>query len=367
MGASIGKAASSGTAMPTDHEPTASSLKAELAELRLQVAELQQVEGHLRRAEQLTQDALRYADDVLQTVREPLLVLDGDLRVRTANRSFFDTFRRTPSETIGCHLYELGGREWDLPRLRTLLEEILPEDTQLVDFEVEADFRGIGHKVMLLNAARIESRGVASTTILLAIEDTTERRRTEQDLLAVAITDGLTGLYNRRALFALAAKVLERSRREQVGCRLAFIDLDDLKGINDRLGHSEGDRALIDTAGILRNTFRESDIIARYGGDEFVVVPVGTPGDDPGSVVTRLERAIAAHNQDGGRPYTLLVSVGIADWDAARGGSLERLIAEGDAAMYREKWRRRRESKSPSSTIKSAGLADPDRKAPSTH
>lgn len=334
-----------GTAMPTPQEPTASSPEAELAELRLQVAELRQMEGHLRRAEQLAQDALRYADDVLHTVREPLLVLEGDLRVRTANRSFFDTFRRTPSETIGCHLYELGGREWDLPRLRTLLEDILPEDTHLADFEVEADFRDIGHRVMLLNAARIESRGLTSTTILLAIEDITERKRAEQDLLAVAITDELTGLYNRRALFALAAKVLERSRREKVGCRLAFLDLDNLKGINDRHGHSEGDRALIEVAGILRKTFRESDIVARYGGDEFVVVPVGAPGDDPRGVATRLRSAVTVYNQNSGRPYTLHVSMGLADWDPAGGRSLEQLIAEGDAAMYREKRRRRLEDK----------------------
>jgi diguanylate cyclase (GGDEF)-like protein len=325
-----------------DKNRTASPL--DLAELRLRVAELEQIEGSLRLAEERALDALRYAEDILQTVHEPLLVLDSDLRVRSANRSFFDTFRRTPTETIGCHLYELGGREWDVPRLRTLLEDILPENARLADFEVEADFRDIGHKVMLLNAARVERRGIAPTTILLAIEDVTERKRAEQDLLAVAITDGLTGLYNRRGLFVLASKVLERLRRERVGCRLLFIDLDDLKGINDRLGHSQGDRALIDAADILRRTFRESDIVARYGGDEFVVVPAGAPGDDPQAVIARLTAAIAAHNRDGGRPYALSVSVGSADWDPVVALSFERLIAEGDASMYREKRRRRRES-----------------------
>jgi len=225
-----------------------------------------------------------------------------------------------------------------------LLEVILAEDTHLTDFEVEADFRDIGHKVMLLNAARIERRAIAPTTILLAIEDITERKRTENDLLAVAITDGLTGLYNRRGLFALAAKVLERSRRDRVGCRLLFIDLDDLKGINDRLGHSAGDRALIDAAGVLGHTFRESDIVARYGGDEFVVIPAGAPSDDSRTVVARLLAALAAHNRDGGRPYTLSVSVGIADWDPVAAPTFERLIAEGDAAMYREKRRRARDA-----------------------
>jgi diguanylate cyclase (GGDEF)-like protein/PAS domain S-box-containing protein len=327
-----------------EEKPTASPLGVDLAELLRRVGELERIEGELRLAEERALDALRYAEDILQTVREPLLVLDSDLRVRSANRSFFDTFRRTPAETIGCHLYELGGREWDLPRLRTLLEDILPEDAHLTDFEVEADFRDIGHKVMLLNAARIDRHVIAPTTILLAIEDITDRKRTEQDLLAVAITDGLTGLYNRRGLFALAAKVLERSRRERVGCRLLFIDLDGLKGINDRHGHSEGDRALIDTANVLSHTFRESDIVARYGGDEFVVVPAGAPNDDSRAVTARLTAALAAHDRDSGRPYALSVSVGIADWDPVAGSTFERLIAEGDAAMYREKRRRRRES-----------------------
>ena len=340
--------------MPTDNNKgAASSLEAEVAALRLLVAALQQVQQDLCSAEQRAQEALRYAEEIVETVREPLLVLDGDLRVRSANRSFFDTFRRTPSETLGSHLYELGEREWDLPRLRSLLEDILPEDTRLADFEVEGEFRGIGHKVMLLNASRIERRDAGTTTILLAIEDITERRRTEHDLQADAITDGLTGLYNRRGFHALAAKVLERSRRDQTGCRLLFLDLDGLKGINDRFGHSEGDRALRDAAGVISRTFRESDIIARHGGDEFVVMAAGAPGDDPCDMVARLEAALAAHNRDSGRPYALSLSAGIADWDPAADRSLERLIAEGDAAMYREKRRRRRASATPSTPTRS--------------
>ena len=127
-------------------KPTAPTPGVDLAELlRRRVAELERIQGELRLAEERALDALGYAEDILQTVREPLLVLDSDLRVRSANRSFFDTFRRTPSETIGCHLYELGGREWDVPRLRTLLEDILPEDAHLADFESKP-FRNVDYK-----------------------------------------------------------------------------------------------------------------------------------------------------------------------------------------------------------------------------
>jgi len=83
----------------------------DLAELFRRVAELEGIEAELRLAEERAVEALRYAEDILQTVREPLIVLDGDLRVRSANRSFFDTFRQIPSETIGRHLYDLGERE----------------------------------------------------------------------------------------------------------------------------------------------------------------------------------------------------------------------------------------------------------------
>ena len=122
-------------------------------------------------------DALACLRSVFDTVREPLLVLDGRFQVRSANRSFYRTFRVSPPDTEGRLLYELGNGQWDIPRLRTLLEEILPHDTAFDDFEVEHDFPEIGRKVMLLNARRLRQEG--GELILLALEDVTERRRVE--------------------------------------------------------------------------------------------------------------------------------------------------------------------------------------------
>jgi PAS domain S-box-containing protein len=120
-------------------------------------------------------------DDIVDTVREPLLILTGDLRVRRANRSFYQTFKVTPEETEGRLLYGLGNRQWDIPALRTLLEEILPQNSAFNDHEVAHDFEAIGHKVMLLNARRIHREGHSSEFILLAIEDITERQRAEDE------------------------------------------------------------------------------------------------------------------------------------------------------------------------------------------
>jgi len=116
-----------------------------------------------------------YAENIVATVREPLVLLDKEMRVISASRSFFKTFKVTPEETKGKRLYELGNRQWDIPKLRKLLEEILPKSATFNDFEVTHEFKTIGKKTMLLNARRIYGEGNNIQMILLAIEDTTER------------------------------------------------------------------------------------------------------------------------------------------------------------------------------------------------
>jgi PAS domain S-box-containing protein len=130
-----------------------------------------------RRAVRGVEDARAFAEGIVETVREPLLVMEADLRVKTANRSFYQTFRVTPSETEGRSLFELGNRQWDISRLRELLEEILPRDSHFNGFEVDHVFEGIGRRAMVLNARSLRSVGGGTGMILLAIEDATEQRR----------------------------------------------------------------------------------------------------------------------------------------------------------------------------------------------
>jgi PAS domain-containing protein len=120
------------------------------------------------------------AESILETVRESLVLLTADLRVELANRSFYETFVATPEQTIGCHFYDLGNGQWDIPKLRLLLEEILPMHAELHDFEVEHDFPTIGPKVMRLNARHLIQSEGGGAFILLAIEDITEKRALER-------------------------------------------------------------------------------------------------------------------------------------------------------------------------------------------
>ena len=128
------------------------------------------------------QDAREYAENIVETVREPLVVLNSELKVLTANHSFYDTFKVVPEETIGHFIYDLGNRQWDIPGLRVLIEEILPQDTVFNGYEVEHDFVDIGRKIIVLNARQIFRENIGSHIILLAMEDITERKRTEEAL-----------------------------------------------------------------------------------------------------------------------------------------------------------------------------------------
>jgi len=166
--------------------PEVKELQARLdaAERRLQEAnELLQAQiAERKRTEETFEKAQKYTDGIMETIREPLLVLASDLRVLSANRSFYDTFKVTLKETTGNLIYNLGNRQWDIPGLRTLLEDILTKNNKFDNYEVEHVFSDIGHKIMLLNARRIIQKEIGSQMILLAIEDITERREIENGL-----------------------------------------------------------------------------------------------------------------------------------------------------------------------------------------
>jgi len=131
-----------------------------------------------------SEDAAReYAESVINTVREPLIVLNQDLRVVTASRSFYEVFKVNPEETMGQLIYDLGNKQWDIPKLRELLETILPEKTTFDNYEVEHDFTDIGRRIMLLNARQIERASGKERIILLAIDDITEKKKLERDVV----------------------------------------------------------------------------------------------------------------------------------------------------------------------------------------
>jgi len=131
--------------------------------------------------ERVVEEARAYAEEIIETVREPLLVLNEDLRVISANKSFYDTFQVSPEESEKELIYDLGNQQWDIPKLRVLLEDILPKNTKFEAYEVEHDFETIGKRIMVLNARKIYRETNNSQMILLAIEDITDRRKAEKE------------------------------------------------------------------------------------------------------------------------------------------------------------------------------------------
>jgi two-component sensor histidine kinase len=127
------------------------------------------------------EDAFALAQAIVDTVREPILVFDKDLRVIAASRSFYSAFKVSFQETQGRLLYELGNGQWDIPGLRLLLEKIIPERGVMEDYEVEHEFPDLGHRTMRLNARQVFYEGGADTTILLGIEDVTGQRASERE------------------------------------------------------------------------------------------------------------------------------------------------------------------------------------------
>jgi PAS domain S-box-containing protein len=134
------------------------------------------------RTPQQVQEALDYAENIVSTIREPLLVLDNNLQIITASKSFYLTFSVSPVETEGKLIYEVGNGQWNIPRLRELLETILPKNTSFENYEVDHEFPDLGRRIMLLNARRIHNGVDKTQKILLAIDDITDRKRIEYEM-----------------------------------------------------------------------------------------------------------------------------------------------------------------------------------------
>jgi diguanylate cyclase (GGDEF)-like protein len=161
-----------------------------------------------------------------------------------------------------------------------------------------------------------------------------------EEMRNLALRDELTGLYNRRGFFALIEHQLKLAKRKKTGMFLLYADLDDLKSINDTWGHREGDVALIETAKILRKNYRESDVIARIGGDEFVIFPAGTSDDDSEKILDRLHSAFLHHCAQSSPVYKLSISAGISFYNPDAPCSVDELLALGDASMYERKMKK---------------------------
>ncbi|MEW6186161.1 MAG: PAS domain S-box protein [Thermodesulfobacteriota bacterium] len=229
-------------------------------------------------------------------------------------------------------------------------EFIHPEDRELVFTRYRE--RLSGHEVPQVYSFRIidkdgNVRWVEINSVLMDwgrrpatlnfLDDITQRKAMEDQLQKMSVQDELTGLYNRRGFLTLSEQQFRLEERRRQPMILFFADLDNMKMINDNLGHQEGDQALRSTAQILKETFRESDIIARIGGDEFAVLALETAGVNSEFLILRLEKELEHFNKKGSRPFRLSLSIGLAGYDPERPVSLDALLAEADRRMYEQK------------------------------
>ncbi len=172
---------------------------------------------------------------------------------------------------------------------------------------------------------------------MMSCDDITEQKRLEQQLHTMSLTDELTGLYNRRGFITLSGQQLKIAERTKKDMLLFFADLDRMKHINDTLGHRAGDMALVETAAVLKEVFRESDIIGRMGGDEFAILAIDTTDEAREVLIDRLQNTLDNYNKPEGRNYQLSLSTGIAHYDPEAPSTLDELMTQADTLMYEEK------------------------------
>ncbi len=207
---------------------------------------------------------------------------------------------------------------------------IYPVEMQEVELSHEGNTRFAEMRVSLLDHG-----------VIVQMRDVTKHVQAREAWHALSMVDELTALYNRRGFLSLAQRQLKMVSRIEGELCLLYADFDGLKTINDLLGHREGDQALIDIASLLRETFRDSDILARIGGDEFAVLAIGAIGESSTLLMKRLQDKLDSFNAQGKRAYPLSLSIGVSCYSLTHPCSLEELIHRADTLMYIQKRSRR--------------------------
>ena len=167
------------------------------------------------------------------------------------------------------------------------------------------------------------------------------QKTTQEEMDAIAITDELTGLHNRHGFMPLAEQYLKSLKRDNYITYILYADIDSMKYINDTYGHQEGDSVIKTVADILKEIYRESDMVARIGDDEFVVVPVGFTESGVELINNRLQEKLDEVNSAAGKEYTISISYGLAEYNPESPCSVEDLLAQAEKLMYKQKKEKR--------------------------
>lgn len=281
-------------------------------------------------AEQLLQESENNLRALLNAVTESFFLMNKDGIILAANETMAGRFGIDMEMLVGSCLYDLI--EPDIAQLRRDQASLVIKTGEPVRFE---DIR-FNRNIDQVFYPVFDGNGQVVRIAVFGI-DVTERRKMEKHLATMALTDQLTGLYNRRGFINLAERQLKFSKRSEQKILLFFADVDRMKWINDNLGHEDGDKALINTAKILVKTFRSSDIISRIGGDEFAVMVPDADEKTAESLLKRLHKLVNKYNTRKGRKYDISISIGCAVFNPHHHDSLNELMSRADRQMYQEK------------------------------
>ncbi len=291
-----------------------------------------------KKAEQVIRESERKFRDLFENTTDLIQIITPDGRFLLVNPSWMVTLGYFDDDIGHISLWDIIHPE-SMPHCKEIFQQVLSgKSVQNVETVLVAKD---GRPVVLEGNISCFFKGDTLEYIRCIFHDITERKRMEEELLTLSLRDGLTSLYNRRGIVTLAEQQLKIADRMKKEMLMIYIDLDKMKHINDTFGHQEGDRALIDTAHILENTFRSSDIIARLGGDEFAILALETGEMYSETLVNRLKANVETHNDKSGRSYTLSLSVGVTHYDPDAPCSIEELLSRADALMYEQKKRRK--------------------------
>lgn len=241
-----------------------------------------------------------------------------------------------PNELVGTTFYDMVHEGDRAGVRRTHLLVLEKMGAALLAYRIK---RKDGRYIWFESTIREVPRSGPNTPreLVVVSRDITERKLQEERLKDMAILDDLTGLYNRRGFMALASQHLKQAKRTKRRALLVFADLNGLKVINDTHGHADGDRALIAAAEVFNRTFRDSDVVARVGGDEFAILAIEADTTSAEIIRERLQTALDFANRGSARPFTLSVSIGIVSYDPDLDASVEELMAFADREMYSHK------------------------------
>jgi len=290
----------------------------------------------LEHARIAAEQALRVSEDrlrsVMESIADSIYLLDADCRYVFMNRKHI--------ERLGLSNEDYVGRAYsDFHTAEETVEIIESVDTvfKTGDTIQKEHFSRRDNRYFLRTFSPVKTDGAGITAVAVDSKDITDLKEMEDKLRNLSLTDELTGLYNRRGLFTMAVPLLKLACRNMHPVFLLYADLDNLKQINDVLGHHEGDNAIIDTAHVLKAAFRETDIIARIGGDEFVVIPVAGNKTEVDMVIARFREHIRAQNEKNGRSYTLSISLGLSGCDPEAPCTIDDLLKRAEKLMYEDK------------------------------